>query len=140
MHIITVRRRTTADPATIWALWADPAERPRWDDALEAVELEGPFEAGARGVVRLKGQPDRRLEVLECVSPRQFTERVTLPLGGKMDWHHRIDDVNGAREVRFDVTVRGPTAFLLALVLRRVLARALPPAVEKLVGLAEDRA
>jgi len=99
LHVITVRRKTSADPPAVWALWADVGQRPRWDDALDAVELEGPFETGTRGVVRLKDQPERRLEITDCVSPRRFTERVFLPLGANMDWRHSIDEAEDGYEV-----------------------------------------
>ena len=46
MHVITVTRRTAATPEAIWRLWADVPNRTRWDDALERITLEGPFQSG----------------------------------------------------------------------------------------------
>jgi hypothetical protein len=67
MHVITVTRRTSARPEAIWELWADVPGRRRWDDSFEYATVEGPFEPGATGVAKLKGQPERRYAVLHCV-------------------------------------------------------------------------
>jgi hypothetical protein len=137
MHVITVTRRTAAQPEAVWWLWAEVPNRTRWDDALERITLEGPFQAGATGIVKLRGQPERRFEVVQCLPPRAYTDRFFLPLGGKMDWAHTISQVDGERAVTFDISVTGPTSPILAPVLRRILRRELPPTVDRLVALAE---
>ena len=43
---------TTANAEQIWALWSRPHEWNRWNEGLEWVILDGPFESGSRG--RLK--------------------------------------------------------------------------------------
>jgi hypothetical protein len=137
MHVITVTRRTTAKPEAIWRLWADVLNRTRWDDALERITVEGPFQSGAAGIVKLRGQPERRFEVVQCVPPQAYTDRFFLPLGSKMDWAHTISEVDGERAVTFEVSVTGPTSPILAPVLRSILRRALPSTVDKLIALAE---
>ena len=55
-----------------------------------------------------------------------------------MDWLHSIKEMpNGENEVTFRVEVSGPTAFILAPILRLILKNVLPQTVEKLVTLAE---
>jgi hypothetical protein len=137
MHVITVTRRTAARTGAIWELWADVQNRARWDDSLERITIDGPFRSGATGVVKLKGQPERRFEVLDCVPLQAYTDRFFLPMGSRMDWNHSVRDVDGEREVTFDITVSGPTSPILGLVLKRILGRELPPAVDKLIALAE---
>ena len=137
MHVIAITRRTAAKPEAIWRLWADVPNRSRWDDALERITLEGPFQSGAAGTVKLRGQPDRRFEVVQSAPPRVYTERFLLPLGAKMDWAHTISEVDGERAVTFDISVAGPTSPILAPVLRRILRRELPPTVDRLIALAE---
>jgi len=137
MHVVTVTRGTAATPEAIWRLWAEVPNRTRWDDALERITLEGPFQSGATGIVKLWGQPERRFEVVQCVLPRAYTDRFFLPLGAKMDWAHTISEVDGERAVTFDASVTGPTSPILAPVLRRILRHELPSTVDKLIALAE---
>jgi hypothetical protein len=65
MHVVTVTRGTAATPEAIWRLWAEVPNRTRWDDALERITLEGPFQSAAAGIVKLRGQPERRFEVVQ---------------------------------------------------------------------------
>jgi hypothetical protein len=51
-HVLTVSRTTTASPETIWDLWADVANRTRWDEGLEAARIDGPFQQGASGEIK----------------------------------------------------------------------------------------
>ena len=139
MHVITVTRRTTATPEVVWELWADVPNRTRWDHSLEHISVEGPFQRGATGLAKLKGQPERAFEVLDCEPLRAYTERFFLPMRGRMDWAHKIREVDDEREVTFDVSIRGPASPLLVLVLKRILRRELPPTVDRLIALAEQR-
>jgi hypothetical protein len=137
MHIITVSRRTTAEPEAIWELWANVPDRTRWDDSLEYARADGPFERGMSGVVKLKTQPERQFEILDCVLLKRYTDRFFLPLGGKMDWIHTITEVEGGREVTFDVSVIGPTSLILRPIMRKILGSELTPTIDKLVAIAE---
>jgi hypothetical protein len=111
--------------------------RTRWDDSLERITVEGPFQSGAAGIVKLRGQPERKFEVVQCMPPHAYTDRFFLPLGGKMDWAHTISEVDGERAVTFDISVTGPTSPILAPVMRRILRRELPVTLDKLIALTE---
>ncbi|MFI9503118.1 SRPBCC family protein [Nocardia sp. NPDC052566] len=135
MQVITVTRTTTAAPEAVWELFADVAGRVRWDEALEA--MEGPFELGGRGWVKLKTQPRRNWEIIECVRPQRYTDRFFLPMGGRMDWVHSIETTDTGCAVTFDISVGGPTGIILRPIMRAILSKELPPTVDKLVALAE---
>lgn len=137
MKVITVTRTTTATPEDVWELFADIPGRPRWDEALESIS--GSFELGGRGRVKLKGQPERAWEIIECVHLQRYTDRFFLPLGGRMDWVHRIEATDDGCEVTFDISVGGPTTLILRPIMRAILSKELPPTVDKLVALAERR-
>lgn len=117
---------------------ADVPQRTRWDDGLEWARIDGPFQQGATGTVRLTGQPARRFALIESQPVSRYTDRLFLPTGTTMDWHHLIEERDGdRRQVTFRVEVRGPTALVLLPVLRHILAAELPQTVDKLVDLAE---
>ena len=137
-QILTVSRTTTASPETIWDLWADIANRTKWDEGLEAARIDGPFQQGASGEVKLRDQPPRRFEVIECQPMRRYTDRFFLPMGTTMDWHHSVEERgHSQRQVTFQVVANGPTSLVLAPVLRRILQGELPQTVDKLINLAE---
>lgn len=50
----------SASRSFVWAFWTDVSNWERIeDDAVEWIRLEGPFEAGTRGVTKLPGQEPR---------------------------------------------------------------------------------
>jgi hypothetical protein len=55
-----------------------------------------------------------------------------------MDWHHTIEETEGGRQVSFKIEVSGPSALILAPIMRNILQDELPPTVDKLVSLAEE--
>jgi len=116
-------------------LFADVAARTRWDGALESIQ--GSFGLGGRGSVKLKGQPERTWEIIECVRLQRYTDRFFLPMGGRMDWVHNIEVTGDGCEVTFDISGGGPTAIILRPIMRAILSRELPPTVDKLVAVAE---
>lgn len=139
LHVLTVTRQTSASEQAVWELWADVPERTRWDGALAAASVDGPFELGATGEVELVDQPARRFEIIAYDPPTAYTDRFFLPAGGKMDWHHSVvDRGDGSRDVTFRIEVGGPTAVALLPVLKMILREELPPTVDKLVDLAEQ--
>lgn len=137
MHVITVTRRTTTPPENIWKLWADVPNRTSWDVSLEYAKLEDPFQSDAIGRIKLKGQPERNFEILDCIPLQKYTDRFFLPMGGKMDWVHSITKAGDDYMITFVVSVFGPTSLMLALIMKSVLREVLPATVEKLVSLAE---
>ena len=73
-----------AGPEAIWQLMADVSGWPRWNKAVEAVELDGPFEAGTPGRLTPPGQEPLPFRVVEArrgegyVSETDIAETVTL--------------------------------------------------------------
>lgn len=121
-----------------YQLWADVPNRTSWDEALEWANIDGPFQLGATGELKLKGQPSRKYEIIECEPNTRYTDRFFLLLGGKMDWHHSIKEMsNGENEVTFRIELSGPTSFLLLPIMKPILKELLPKTVEKLLTLAE---
>lgn len=139
-HLITVRRTTTAPAATVWELWSAVPQRTRWDPSLEWATLDGPFQAGSRGTLKIHDQPAREFEIVEATPNRSYTDRYFLPLGARMDWEHTITDTGpDRREVVFTVTLKGPTSVVLAPILTGILNNELPTAVDQLIHLSEAR-
>lgn len=136
--VIEVKRETTASRERVWELWADAPNRTGWDEGLEYARLDGPFREGSTGEVKLKGQPARRFIITHCEPMEGYTDRFLLPLGGKMDWRHTMSKAEGGLEVAFEIEVSGPTALILAPVMKSILRKELPPTVDKLVSVAEE--
>jgi len=129
----------TASRQDLWALWADLSRRTEWDSDLDSITSDQPFGLGQTGEVTLKGQPSRKFEVIECVENEAYTDRFFLPAGGKMDWHHTLKQTPEGVEVKWDIRVHGPTAFILAPIMKSILKKVMPGVVQKFIELAEEK-
>ena len=73
-----------AGPDAIWQLMADVSSWPRWNKAVERVELNGPFEAGTAGRLTPPGQEPLPFRVVEArrdegyISETDIAATVTL--------------------------------------------------------------
>ena len=121
----------------LWTLW-DFDQRKQWDDSLEFVEADGAFELGQTGLLKLKEQPPRKFKITEFEKHRRYTDRFYLPLGGKMDWRHTLEETATGIKVTWDIWVNGPSALLLVPIMRMILKEELPRTVEKYIHAAED--
>ncbi len=73
--VIEVTRKTTATREQVWELWADVPNRTRWDADLEYTRLDGPFQTGSTGEVKLKGQPAGKFLITYCEPLEGYTDR-----------------------------------------------------------------
>lgn len=125
---------TTATPADVWALWADPGTWHVWDPAVQSVALEGHFAEGAAGTMVLAG-PMEAPFVLEVVEPgARYLDRLTIgDLVIRID--HVVAATDGGAEVTVRTTIEGPGADEIG----PIVTHDTPVAMAKLVELAEGR-
>jgi Polyketide cyclase / dehydrase and lipid transport len=87
---------TPASPQALWRLYSDVATWPTWDDAVERVTLDGPFEPGAVGTFKLSGQDPLEFRLLEVEPERGFMDETSIP-GGIVRFRHRIEAFDDGR-------------------------------------------
>jgi hypothetical protein len=122
----------------LWKLW-DFDNRKEWDSSLEWVDANGQFELGQTGLLKLKEQPPRKFKITEFEKYKLYTDRYYLPLGGKMDWVHTLEQTENGIIVKWDIAVNGPSALMLLPVMRIMLKDELPKTVRKFIEIAETK-
>lgn len=127
---------TAAAPEQVWALWVDVAGWSSWDQTVERAELDGPFEQGARGLLKPAGGPATRFTITELTPNRSFSNRASLPLGSLEFSHTLTPGADGTRIVH-RVTMTGPLTFVFRRLVGAGIARGLPSVVESLARFAE---
>lgn len=130
---------TTAAPAEVFALWADVAGWPSWDEGIAAVTLDGPFVAGSTGTLKPTGGFKVPFALLEVDPGAGFTDVSSLP-GCKLRFAHRADRVGDVTRVTHRADFSGPLAPFFAFVIGRDLVKELPGTVRSLCRAAEARA
>ncbi|MBB4934625.1 hypothetical protein F4561_005445 [Lipingzhangella halophila] len=139
-HVVTVTRSTDASRDVLWDLWADVPARTEWDKGLEYIELDGPFEAGTTGTVKVEGQDPINYEVVAVDPKNSYTDRFNSLPWTHTDWHHEIEpNGDGGYDVTWRLEARGPLSLLTLPVLKGIFGEEVPTAVDEFVALAESR-
>ena len=128
--------QTGAGAERLWSHYADPASWPAWDSTLEAVSVQGPLVAGARGTLKPAGGPRLRFRVTELVAGRAFTTTARLPLA-RLHFTHRIEARATGAGFTHGVRIEGPLTPLFARVIGRGIAAELPATMRALARAAE---
>lgn len=128
---------TTAPAERIWQLWTDVAGWPRWDTALVAAQLDGPFAHNARGRLQSKGSPESVFTVIELEPGRTYTFAVPL-LFAELRVRRALTPTPTGTRYTHEVSLVGPLGWLFGLLLGRQFRAMLPGVMERLRQLAEQ--
>jgi hypothetical protein len=137
MLIIKHTIETTAPASAIWRIWQDVSHWNTWDHGIEFSTCAGPFEAGATGTIKPKGGPLVHT-MLTCVEPlKRFVDEAKLPLT-RLIVTHLLNESEGKTYVTHQIEMRGPLAFLFAILIGRNMKKNLPNVMLALVKKAES--
>ena len=128
---------TTAPAERIWQLWTDVAGWPRWDTALVAAQLDGPFAHNARGRLHSKSSPESVFTVVELEPGRSYTFAVPL-LFAELRVRRTLVPTPAGTRYTHEVSFVGPLSGLFGLLLGRQFQNMLPGVMERLRTLAEQ--
>lgn len=128
---------TTAPAERIWQLWTDVAGWPRWDTALVAARLDGPFALGAQGRLHSKGSPTSTFRIVELEPGRSYTFAVLLPLA-ELRVRRVLAPAPAGTRYTHTVSFVGPLGWLFGLLLGRQFQTMLPGVMERLRQLAQQ--
>jgi hypothetical protein len=129
------RITSAAAPAAFFARWADMATWPEWNADTEWVRLDGPFVAGATGVLKPKGGPKVKFVVAE-LSDTEFKD-VSKLLGARLTFRHLVSTGAAGTDVSVAVTLTGPMAFLWKAVLGKGIKDTIQRDLDSLAAVAE---
>jgi Polyketide cyclase / dehydrase and lipid transport len=126
-----------ANPETIWPLYSDVTNWKRWDDAIIASDLQGPFEVGSHGSMTIEGNP-RPLPfvLLEVEANKIFRDATEIP-GVKIEFIHTLEPTPEGTQITHQVTISGPAWEQVAATVGKKLEHGLPLTVASLAKLAE---
>ena len=103
--------------ASVWTrAYADVGAWPRWNGALAAAELDGPFEVGATARVRFRTGLRLRFVLVEVEPERVFTDESRLP-GARMGHRHALEPTPDGVRLTNTIYIDGPLSRLWALIL-----------------------
>ena len=128
MHLFECEATLQAGPAAVWAVWTDVARWPEWDVSKEIARLDGPFEVGASGWAKQRGNLGGSFTITVVEAGRRWVSECPVPWG-KVVFEHVLEPVAKSRvRVVKRVEVEGGIAPLIRLFapkMRRDIAESL---------------
>jgi len=92
MHLFECEATLEACPAAVWAVWTDVGRWPEWDVSKEIARLDGPFEPGASGWAKQRGNLGGTFTITVVEAGRRWVSECPLPLG-KVVFDHVLEPV-----------------------------------------------
>jgi hypothetical protein len=121
-HSITTKEVTKEQ---MWKLFSNVNNWNTWDKGIEFARLEGKFEKGNHFVLRPKGGPTVKVELLETIENSRFLDVTKFPLAKMYDDHLFEETANGLK-ITNTITVKGILGFLWVKLVAGKIAAALP--------------
>jgi len=109
----------------MWKLFANVNEWHTWDEGIEYAKIEGKFEKGNHFLLRPKGGPNVKVELLETVENKMFLDVTKFPLA-KMYDEHLFEETPQGLKITNTITVKGILSFLWTKIVAQKIADALP--------------
>ncbi len=132
---------TTTDkvtPEQIWRVWSDISLRSAWDTDTEWATLEGPFADGSIIRFKVKNGPKVKMELLNCVQNRSFTDRTKFP-GALMDVTHTVEQTGDKVTLTIVLQISGLLSFLWRKLVAEKVAATFAEQTAMLIKVAQDK-
>ena len=109
----------------LWKLFADVNNWHTWDKGIEFARLEGRFEKGNFFMLRPKGGPTVKIELIETIINRKFTDVTRFPLA-KMTDEHLFEETKDGLRITNTIFVEGILSFLWIRLVANKIVQSLP--------------
>ncbi len=109
----------------MWKLFADVNNWHTWDESIEFAKLEGKFEKGSNFILKPKGGPKVKVELLETVANKSFLDVTKFPFARMYDRHTFEETPNGLK-VTNTIAVKGLLSFVWIKLVAQNIANTLP--------------
>ena len=121
------------DVDRLWRVWSDVDAWNSWQSDLDYARLEGDFAAGSTFLLKPKGGPRVRIQLLTVEPNRRFVDLTRFPLA-RMYGEHEFIASGDAVEIRTSVSVEGALGFLWRKLVGEGVARSLEAQTRGLVA------
>lgn len=123
---------------SIWRIWADVNNWPKWDKELEYCKMKGEFIQGTPFILKPKGGPKVKITLSEVIPEVKFTDYCKF-LGATMFDEHMLEDIEGGVCISNTIRVQGLLSFIWVRLVAKKVANAVPIQLDALVELARSQ-
>jgi hypothetical protein len=136
--LASAHQTSTATPELFFKRWVDHATWPEWSPDTEWVRVDGPVLTGARGVLKPRGGPKTKFEIVEFEEDSVYTDVSVLP-GASLTFRHTVAPTNAGSELTVQVWLDGRLGWFWARTACTGFATSVPADLDRLVAVVESR-
>jgi hypothetical protein len=125
-----------ASSMTVYELYTAVSSWPTWDPEVERSSIAGPFAPGTAGILKPKGGPESKIELIEVTAGKSFTVRCKLPLC-EMSFSHQLTQTGSYTTATHSVLFTGPLSAVFGLLIGSGIKKTLPKTMNGLKLAAE---
>lgn len=124
--VLTQTAEIEANVEGVWAAWSNVAAFPEWDPREIATSIDGPFQVGATGWSKQRGNPRAPFRITAVAAPHAWSSECPLP-GGRLEISHLVEEIGGGRvRVTKTYTAHGPMTLAFRLHFGRRIRKQMP--------------
>jgi polyketide cyclase/dehydrase/lipid transport protein len=120
----------------MWKLFSNVNNWHTWDQGIEFAKMEGQFVQGNHFLLRPKGGPTVKIELLETVPNKKFTDVTRFPLA-KMYDEHVFEETPEGLKISNTIWVKGVLGFLWVKLVAQKIVDNLPNDVQQQIKAAQ---
>ncbi|MEP6646052.1 MAG: SRPBCC family protein [Saprospiraceae bacterium] len=109
----------------MWKLFSEVNQWHLWDKGIEYAKIEGKFEKGNTFLLKPKGGPKVKIELVEALENRRFTDYTKFPLA-EMYGEHTFEETSKGLKITTTMKVKGLLGFLWVKLVAKGIADGLP--------------
>lgn len=113
----------------LWKLFKDVNAWSTWDAGVEYARMEGEFKQGNFFLLKPTNGPKVKIQLVETVEDRGFTDMTKFPLA-TMYGEHKFEDTPEGLRITTTMKVKGPLGFLWRKLVAQDIVNALPAEME----------
>lgn len=125
------------DKDKIWQIWTDVNNWPTWHGDLDYCKMEGEFKVGNFFMLKPKGAPAVKIDLIEIQPGKSFTDCTNF-FGAKMYDTHSLEETKDGLLLKNTLVVMGPLKYLWIMLVAKNVADSVPWETDSLVRLAKN--
>jgi hypothetical protein len=122
----------------IWRIWTDVNNWPSWHGDLDYCKMDGDFKVGNFFLLKPKGAPAVKIELIEIGKGKKFTD-CTKFFGAKMYDTHAMEETENGLRLTNKLVMTGLLRFFWIKLVAQNVANTVPQEMDALVELARSK-
>lgn len=114
----------------MWQLFADVNNWHTWDEGIEYAQMEGKFEQGNYFILKPKGGPKVKIQLIETIENKRFVDYTKFPLA-KMYGEHNFEETPEGLKITTSMKVEGLLGFFWRKIVAQNIIDSLPKEMEQ---------